>query len=87
MADVILLPKRPTRRRENRQFTSEDYIRGQQILANAIFHWKNDPSDDARAAVRLLMHHVATQFRVDDSPLDPRPVETVQPASSPAPND
>ncbi|MGH9487366.1 MAG: hypothetical protein ACRD04_07220 [Terriglobales bacterium] len=52
----------------------DDYVHGQQVLANAIFHWKNDPSADARAAVRFLLHHLATAFRADDAPLQPRPV-------------
>ncbi len=65
------------KRRRSRQ---EDYVRGQQILADAIFHFKNDPAVDARAAVRILMHHVATQFRADDEPLQPRPIESVAPA-------
>lgn len=53
---------------------SEDFRRGQQILANAIFHWKDDPSDDARAGVQFLMRHLATQFRADDAPLQPQAV-------------
>jgi len=67
MGDVIAIRRRPEKRRRR----EEDYVRGQQILANAIFHWKNDPSEDARAAVRFLLHHVATCFRADDEPLKP----------------
>lgn len=52
----------------------DDFVRGQQVLANAIFHWKNDPESDARAGVRFLLHHLATAFRADDTPLQPRPV-------------
>lgn len=47
----------------------QDFIRGQQILADAIFHWRNDTSEEARAAVRFLMNHLATAFRADDTPL------------------
>lgn len=54
---------------DKRRREQDDFVRGQQILANAIFHWKNDPASDARAGVRFLMHHLATAFRADDSPL------------------
>ena len=64
---------------EKRQLDRDDYVRGQQVLANAIFHWKNDPGSDARAGVRFLMHHLATAFRADDSPLHPRPVQESAP--------
>jgi len=59
---------------DKRQFDRDDYVRGQQIIANAIFHWKNDASADARAGVRFLVHHLATAFRADDGPLQPRSV-------------
>jgi hypothetical protein len=59
---------------DKRQLERDDYVRGQQIIADAIFHWKNDKSTDARAAVRFLMRHLATAFRADDTPLQPRPV-------------
>lgn len=59
---------------DKRQLDRDDYVRGQQIIADAIFHWKNDRSPDARAGVRFLMHHLATAFRADDGPLQPRPV-------------
>lgn len=64
---------------EKRLLNRDDYVRGQQILANAIFHWKNDPESDARAAVRFLLHHLATAFRADDSPLQPRPLPGAPP--------
>lgn len=57
---------------DKRQIERDDYLRGQQVIANAIFHWKNDASADARAGVRFLMHHLATAFRADDGPLQPR---------------
>lgn len=63
-------------RKEKRRSRVQDYLQGQQILANAIFHWRNDPGEDARAAVKLLMHHLATQFRADDTPLQPKSVES-----------
>lgn len=63
------------RQPEKRRLSRKDYVRGQQILADAIFHWKNDPGEDARACVRVLMNHVATKFRADDGPLHPRPLE------------
>lgn len=59
---------------EKRARQGDEYVRGQQILANAIFHWKNDPASDARAGVRFLLHHLATAFRADDGPLQPRAV-------------
>ncbi len=59
---------------DKRQQDGDDYVRGQQIIADAIFHWKNDKSTDARAAVQFLMRHLATAFRADDTPLQPRPV-------------
>ena len=62
-------------RGEKRRREQDDFVRGQQILANAIFHWKNDPANDAREAVRFLMHHLATAFRADDTPLQPRQLE------------
>lgn len=72
------------RRGDKRRRSGDDYVRGQQILADAIFHWKNDPSEEARAAVRFLMRHLATAFRADDSPLQPRPVDA--PGTQPAPS-
>lgn len=73
--------KRADKRHTCRQ---EDFVRGQQVLVNAIFHWKNDPSEDARAAVRVLMHHVATKFRADDEPMQPKPMQEA-PSEAPAP--
>jgi len=67
MGEVVAIRRNPDKRRRHQ--TDAEYVRGQQILANAIFHWKNDPADDARAAVRFLLHHVATRFRADDEPL------------------
>lgn len=76
MGDIVSMRKERSRAKsDKRHARGLDYVRGQQVLADAIFHWRNDPGDDARAAVRLLMHHLATQFRADDSPLQPRPVE------------
>jgi hypothetical protein len=69
---------------EKRRTTDQDYVRGQQVIANAIFHWRHDHSEDARAAVRVLLHHLATNFRVDDEPLRPKPIEAVIPADSAA---
>lgn len=91
MGEIISMPPkaragarpRADKRRTCRQ---EDFVRGQQVLANAIFHWKNDPSEDARAAVRVLMHHVATKFRADDEPMQPRPIQGV-PSEAPAPQE
>lgn len=72
-----LVTFQPARRArgEKRRREQDDFVRGQQILANAIFHWKNDPALDAREAVRFLMHHLATAFRADDAPLHPRPLQ------------
>ena len=76
MGDIVSMRKERSRAKSDKRHARvQDYVRGQQVLADAIFHWRNDPGDDARAAVRLLMHHLATQFRADDSPLQPRPVE------------
>lgn len=69
---------------DKRHRERDDFVRGQQILANAIFHWKNDKAADARAAVRFLMHHLATAFRADDAPLQPRPLQN-RDAGEPAP--
>lgn len=80
---VSMQPQRQLRgrsHREKRRLSRKDYVRGQQILADAIFHWKNDPSEEARACVRVLMNHLATRFRADDEPLQPRPIETVRAA-------
>ena len=74
MGEVVSFKTRTRRRGEKRTLRRDDYVRGQQVLANAIFHWKNDAEPDARAAVRFLMHHLATAFRADDTPLQPRPV-------------
>jgi hypothetical protein len=74
MGEVVDIQVRRRRRGDKRQLNRDDYVRGQQVLANAIFHWKNDPAADARAGVRFLMHHLATAFRADDAPLHPRPV-------------
>jgi hypothetical protein len=60
---------------DKRLLNRDDYVRGQQVLANAIFHWKNDAEPDARAAVKFLLHHLATAFRADDAPLQPKPVK------------
>ncbi len=73
MGEVVNIQARK-RVRDKRRMHRDDYVRGQQVLANAIFHWKNDPASDARAGVRFLMHHLATAFRADDAPLHPRPV-------------
>jgi hypothetical protein len=74
MGEVVNIQARRRRRGDKRQLQRDDYVRGQQVLANAIFHWKNDPASDAQAGVRFLMRHLATAFRADDSPLHPRPV-------------
>ncbi|MGH9483169.1 MAG: hypothetical protein ACRD1L_13870 [Terriglobales bacterium] len=81
MGELVTMrkPVRGEKRRRHR----DDFLRGQQVLANAIFHWKDDPATDARAAVRFLMRHLATAFRADDAPLHPRPV-TPASTSSPA---
>lgn len=81
MGRVISMGPPRKRVREKRRFTVQDYVRGQQILANAIFHWRTDDSDDARAAVRFLVNHLATRFRADDAPLEPNSIETVLPAN------
>jgi len=78
MGDVVNFRARRASRGEKRQLRRDDYVRGQQVLANAIFHWKNDPESDARAGVRFLLHHLATAFRADDGPLQPRPVAEEQ---------
>ncbi|MGH9467879.1 MAG: hypothetical protein ACRD1Y_11050 [Terriglobales bacterium] len=76
--------KRPPASFDKRRNHQDDYVRGQQVLANAIFHWKSDPSNDARAAVRFLIHHLATAFRADDTPLQPRPIgSTAEPPPEP----
>lgn len=74
MGEVVSFSPRGRRRGDKRSLRRDDFVRGQQVLANAIFHWKNDAEPDARAAVRFLMHHLATAFRSDDTPLQPRPV-------------
>ncbi|MGH9417168.1 MAG: hypothetical protein ACRD01_11120 [Terriglobales bacterium] len=74
MGDVVNFSNRQPSRGDKRRLNRDDFVRGQQVLANAIFHWKNDPDPDARAAVRFLLHHLATAFRADDAPLHPRPV-------------
>jgi hypothetical protein len=84
MGELVNFHTRRRPRGEKRRFNRDDYVRGQQVLANAIFHWKNDPDSDARAAVRFLVHHLATAFRADDAPLQPRPVEESA-TDSPAP--
>lgn len=76
------MPPRKPMRAEKRHLRGDDYVRGQQILANAIFHWKSDPASDARAAVRFLLHHLATAFRADDVPLQPRPVPKAEPGAA-----
>jgi len=81
MGEVVNFQVRRRARGDKRQLDRDDYVRGQQVLANAIFHWKNDPASDARAGVRFLMHHLATAFRADDTPLQPRPVQ--EPAPEP----
>lgn len=81
MGEVVNFQTR-RRSRDKRRLNRDDYVRGQQVLANAIFHWKNDPGSDARAGVRFLMHHLATAFRADDTPLQPRPVEEAPGAAS-----
>jgi len=79
MGEVVNFQTRTRQLGDKRQLDRDDYVRGQQVLANAIFHWKNDPDADARAAVRFLLHHLATAFRADDSPLQPRPVSESAP--------
>ncbi|HWG38599.1 MAG TPA: hypothetical protein VN690_12865 [Terriglobales bacterium] len=74
MGDIVSFRAKKSSRGEKRQLRRDDFVRGQQVLANAIFHWKNDPEIDAREAVRFLLHHLATAFRADDAPLQPRPV-------------
>lgn len=74
MGEVVNFGNRKRARGDKRQLNRDDYVRGQQVLANAIFHWKNVPDPDARAGVRFLLHHLATAFRADDAPLHPRPV-------------
>lgn len=69
---------------DKRRRQRDDFVRGQQVLADAIFHWKNDPSTDARAAVKFLLHHLATAFRADDAPLQPKPVGSA--AAEPLPS-
>lgn len=81
MGEVISF-RQLRRRGDKRHRSMDDYVRGQQILADAIFHWKNDPSEEARAAVRILMRHLATAFRADDGPLHPRPVTIPPPATT-----
>lgn len=71
-----------TQRAERRRSPGHDFVQGQQWIANAIFHWKDDPSEDAQAAVKFLMGHLATRFRSDDEPLTPRPLETAAPKIS-----
>ncbi|HUX67651.1 MAG TPA: hypothetical protein VMV31_09190 [Terriglobales bacterium] len=84
MGEVVQFQPKRRARGDKRQLQRDDYVRGQQVLANAIFHWKNDPASDARAGVRFLMHHLATAFRADDTPLQPRPVnETAHEAAPP----
>jgi len=87
MGEVVKITARRRPRGDKRRLNRDDFVRGQQVLANAIFHWKNDPASDARAAVRFLLHHLATAFRADDSPLQPRPVgpsSSAGPAAPPA---
>ncbi|MGH9394100.1 MAG: hypothetical protein ACRD1E_08015 [Terriglobales bacterium] len=76
MGEVVDFHARKSRSGDKRRLRRDDYVRGQQVLANAIFHWKSDPEVDARAGVRFLLHHLATAFRSDDAPLQPRPVGT-----------
>ncbi len=78
MAEVILM-RPPRRQGDRRRFHRESYVHGQQAIANAIFHLKDDPAEDARAAVRFLVHHLATCFRSDDEPLHPRSVDEASP--------
>ncbi len=75
MAEVILMHS-PRQRGDRRRFQRDSYVHGQQTIANAIFHLKDDPAEDARAAVRFLVHHLATCFRSDDEPLQPRPLDS-----------
>lgn len=84
MGEVVNFEQPRRQPREKRRRERAEFVRGQQVLANAIFHWKNDPASDARAGVRFLLHHLATAFRADDAPLQPRPVASVgdQPARS-----
>ena len=82
MGEVVNFQTKGRQLGEKRQLDRDDFVRGQQVLANAIFHWKNDPENDARAAVKFLLHHLATAFRADDAPLQPRPVQEAQPGES-----
>lgn len=75
MGKVVSMRVPNSRSYDKRRAWDHDYVRGQQVLADAIFHWRNDPGEDARAAVKLLMHHLATHFRADDAPLQPRSLE------------
>ncbi|HET9784377.1 MAG TPA: hypothetical protein VFP94_05375 [Terriglobales bacterium] len=81
MGDVVKFNPRRRAPGDKRRLNRDEYVRGQQVLANAIFHWKNDPASDARAAVRFLLHHLATAFRADDTPLQPRPVHPPSPSN------
>ncbi len=81
MGEVISF-RQLRRRGDKRRRSMDDYVRGQQVLADAIFHWKNDPSEEGRAAVRVLMRHLATAFRADDAPLQPRPVSVSGPGAT-----
>lgn len=85
MGELVNFGAKARVRSEKRRLQSDDFLRGQQVLANAIFHWKNDPASDAREAVRFLMHHLATAFRADDSPLQPRPVRNAPARKNPNP--
>ncbi len=78
MGELLSMPAR-TQKADRRRTPGHDFVQGQQWIANAIFHWKDDPGDDARAAVKFLMRHLATRFRSDDEPLQPRPLETAAP--------
>lgn len=80
MGEVVDFKRR--RLHDKRRMKIDDFVRGQQVLANAIFHWKNDPDADAREAVRFLLRHLATSFRADDGPLQPRPVSKPTKAKS-----
>ena len=82
MGELVSMPTRAARV-DRRRAPGHDFVHGQQWIANAIFHWKDDPSEDARAAVKFLMRHLATRFRSDDEPLLPRPLAPATPVASP----
>lgn len=73
MGEVVEFSRRPVY--DKRRLLIDDYLRGQQILAHTIFHWKDVPVADGREVMQFLLHHLATSFRADDQPLQPRRVD------------